>query len=197
MMLFRPMISNMRLTTLAGVVIGCCVAVSATSQGLNVSQRSKPAPAIAMAPPSLAARVADPSQITAFPIVATQPADGPTLQALIQSINPLWAIPVASFSAIRERPVFSPSRRPPVSANAASVEPARLALANPRPPFALIGAVAGEGDGIGIFLDPATKNVVRLKTQESHLGWTLNAVKGREATLQRGGEIVVLEIPNP
>ena len=60
-----------------------------------------------------------------------------------------------------------------------------------------VGAVAGETDGIGIFLDEATKDIVRLKTGESHSGWTLSLVKGREATLQKGAEIEVLEIPNP
>jgi hypothetical protein len=116
---------------------------------------------------------------------------------LTQSINPLWVIPVASLSAIGNRPIFWPSRRSVRSASPASVEPGPLPLANQRPPFALIGAVAGETDGIGIFRDETTKNVVRLKTQESLAGWTLNLVKGREATLQRGGEIAVLEIPNP
>lgn len=195
MILFRPMISNMRLATLVGLVIGCFVAVSATSQELNVNQQATPAPA--MDPRSLTARLADPIQNGAFSTVATQPAGGPTLQALIQSINPLWVIPIASLSAIRERPIFSPSRRPPISATIAPAQQVSLASQPLRPPFALIGAAAGENDGIGIFLDEATKGIVRLKTGESHAGWTLSLVKGREATLQRGEEIAVLEIPNP
>jgi hypothetical protein len=84
-----------------------------------------------------------------------------------------------------------------MTASPASVPPGPPALANQRPPFALIGVVAGETEGIGIFRDETTKNVVRLKTQESLAGWTLTLVKGREATLQRSGEISVLEIPNP
>ncbi len=195
MMFFRPMTLYVRLATLVGVVIACSGGVSATSQELNVDQ-STPAPA--MEPRSLTARVADPIPKRALPTTAaTLPADGPTLHALRQSINPLWVIPVASLSAVQDRPIFSPSRRPPISATIAPAQPVSLANQALRPPFALIGVVAGETDGIGIFLNEATKGIVRLKTGESDLGWTLNLVKRREATLQRGGEIAVLEIPNP
>jgi hypothetical protein len=190
MMFFRSMILYVRLAAWVGAVIGCSGGVSATSQELS---RSTAGPAVE--PPALTARVADPNQKSAVQTDAPLPAEGVTLQALTQAINPLWIIPVASLSAIRERPIFSPSRRRPASP--ASVQPGTLALANQGPPFILVGAVAGETDGIGIFLDQGMKNIVRLKTQESHAGWTLTLVKGREATLQRGGEIAVLEIPNP
>jgi hypothetical protein len=195
MMFFRPMLYA-RSATLVGLVIGCLVAVDATSaQELSVGEQSMPAPAVG--PRNLVGPVADSVQKSVFPMAATLPVDGSTLQALTESINPLWVVPIASFSAIRDRPIFSPSRRPAVNANPSSVQPGPLTLASQRPPFSLIGAVAGETDGIGIFLEEATKNIVRLKTQESHAGWTLTLVKGREATLQRGGEIAVLDIPNP
>jgi hypothetical protein len=83
-----------------------------------------------------------------------------------------------------------------VNADAVSALPEPLPLANQRPPFSLIGVVAGENDGIGIFLDQG-KSIVRLKTQDSYAGWTLSLVRGREATLRRGGEIAIFEIPNP
>ena len=49
----------------------------------------------------------------------------------------------------------------------------------------LVGAIAGETEGIAIFLDHTTKGTIRLKTGEGHLGWTLRQVKGREAILRR------------
>jgi hypothetical protein len=195
MMFPRPRILHGCLATLVGLVIGCSLGLSARSQETNLNQQTPPLPVVE--PPGLTAPVADPIQRRALPSATTLPANGPTLEALAQSVNPLWVIPVASLSAIADRPIFWPSRRPVRSASPASVEPGPLPFANQRPPFALIGAVAGETDGIGIFRDETTKNVVRLKTQESLAGWTLNLVKGREATLQRGGEIAVLEIPNP
>jgi general secretion pathway protein N len=114
------------------------------------------------------------------------------------SINPLWLVPIESLSAIQVRPIFSPSRRRAADLNPSLVQhgPSLVGQAL-RPALVLVGAVAGETDGIGIFLEGATKDIVRLKTGESHLGWTLSLVKGREATLQRGAEIEVLEIPNP
>ena len=108
--------------------------------------------------------------------------------------NPLWAVPIASLTATRERPIFSPSRRPP-----AVVAPQRLLRDNEpnRPLLALVGTVAAAPEGIAIFQDEKSKGIVRLRMGESHSGWTLTAVKAREATLLRGHETAVLVIPSP
>ncbi len=108
--------------------------------------------------------------------------------------NPLWAIPIASLTATRERPIFSPSRRPPAVA-----APQRLLRDNEpnRPLLALVGTVAAAPEGIAIFQDEKSKGIVRLRMGESHSGWTLTAVKAREATLLRGRETAVLVIPSP
>lgn len=107
--------------------------------------------------------------------------------------NPLWARPLNSLTATRQRPLFTPTRRPPPVA-VASAPPAAMMPAVTRPPLALVGAIAGERDGIAIFLDETTKSMVRLKTGESHQGWTLQSVQGREATLQSDRQSVVLAI---
>ena len=192
-MFFRSKLSYARVAALVGLIIGCCGTVSATSQALGIDRRATAGPA--MAPPDLPARVADPVAKSASETDVTSVRYGLTLQALTQTLNPLWIVPVASFSAIRERPIFSPSRRPAANDSPPPVESAPPPVANQRPALVLVGAVAGETDGIGIFLEPGTKNIVRLKTQESHAGWTLSLVKGREATLQKGSEIAVLQIP--
>ena len=57
--------------------------------------------------------------VTTVRVVAPPTAPAPE-RAL--SANPLWAIPLTQLSATRERPIFSPSRRPPPAAVAA--EPA-------------------------------------------------------------------------
>jgi hypothetical protein len=109
--------------------------------------------------------------------------------------NPLWGIPLASLTFTRDRPIFSSTRRaPPVSEKPIAI---KVPMAE-RPPLALVGAIAGDkNDGIGIFLDKATKRVIRLKTGESHMGWTLRLVKGREATLQMQQKIAVFALPTP
>jgi hypothetical protein len=62
--------------------------------------------------------------------------------------NPLWAIPVSKLSATRDRPLFSPSRRPRTPTVAAAPAPLPAAVANPAPPEApsltLVGTIIGE-----------------------------------------------------
>ena len=64
-----------------------------------------------------------------------------------------------------------------------------------RPPLALVGAIAEEHEGIAIFLDETTKRIIRLKTGESHDGWTLRSVRGREVTLQKDHQTAVVGLP--
>ena len=108
--------------------------------------------------------------------------------------NPLWSIALASLTAERERPIFSATRRaPPPVIKPISVQ----APAAAQPPLALVGAIAGENDGIAIFLDGTTKGVIRLKTGESHAGWILQSVKPREAIFQKGQKSAILMLLYP
>jgi general secretion pathway protein N len=108
--------------------------------------------------------------------------------------NPLWSIPLASLTATRERPIFSPTRRPPPAvAKPTSVQP----FGGAQLPLALVGAIAGDVEGIAIFLDGITQGIIRLKTGESHAGWTLQAVKAREVILEKEQKTTVLALPNP
>jgi hypothetical protein len=111
----------------------------------------------------------------------------------IEQGNPLWAIPLSSLSATRNRPIFSPTRRRRWPIQNSSALPS---LAN-APPVALVGAIAGQDEGVAIFLNKTTKKAIRLKMGETHLGWTLRRVKGREVTLQHGNKSVILELPSP
>jgi hypothetical protein len=116
--------------------------------------------------------------------------------------NPLWALPLEQLSMTRERPIFSPSRRPPPPAPPTYVAP--VAVRQPikppepeRPAVSLLGTIIGTDDQIGVFLD-TTHNVVRLRVGEVHRGWALRLVKAREVTLAKDGEqAVVLELPPP
>ncbi len=113
--------------------------------------------------------------------------------------NPLWAIPLMQLSNTRERPIFSPSRRPPPPPSV-NPPPVVQVVARPppepeRPQLSLIGAVVSGSDGIGIFMENATKSIVRLRMGEAHRGWTLRSVQGRQATLEKDSETVVLAFP--
>ena len=101
--------------------------------------------------------------------------------------NPLWALPLEQLSITRERPIFSPSRRPPPPpATYVAPVPVRQPAKPPeqeRPAVSLIGTVIGPDVQIGVFLENATQNVVRLRLGEEHRGWVLRLVNAREVTL--------------
>jgi general secretion pathway protein N len=115
--------------------------------------------------------------------------------------NPLWAIPLAALSNTRERPIFSPSRRPPPPVAA----PVPVAKAPPPPKpapveraqLSLVGTIIGGDQSFGIFIDPSTNAALRLKIGEDFQGWTLRSVQGREATLERDQQITLLSLPPP
>ncbi len=133
---------------------------------------------------------------------SSAPARSPVLTESVPSGNPLWAIPVRSLSATRERPLFAPTRRPPppvVAYQPVSAPPPPPKPAEPETPrLSLVGTIAAGAEGIGLFLDPANGSaVLRLKTGEAHNGWVLREVRRREATLQKGFQIAVLKLPRP
>jgi|SRR5215510_1084315 len=115
--------------------------------------------------------------------------------------NPLWSIPVKTLAATRDRPIFSPSRRPPPAPVIAAPQVLPAPVSKPtepeRPPLTLVGTVAGEQEAFGIFLDQTANKIVRLRLGDDHLGWILRQVRGREVMLQKDGETTFLALPPP
>jgi general secretion pathway protein N len=152
------------------------------------------------APPGL-------GQIEQFPIlpraappgqpIVTQPAGAPAATG-----NPLWAVPLRTLSATRERPIFSPSRRPPPAAIVVApaeptAQPPRPVVAE-RPALALVGTIVGEGERIAIFYNTATRATIRLRLGETDdAGWKLVSVDARTSLLEKGRESVTLALPAP
>ena len=105
-----------------------------------------------------------PSSVTPPPVDMLQTA--PTQQSPQPrelSGNPLWAIPLSSLSATRERPLFTPSRRPPAAAIAGPPRVDPVAATPPtepeRPRLMLVGAIVGDQGGIAIFVDQTTNDI--------------------------------------
>jgi general secretion pathway protein N len=113
--------------------------------------------------------------------------------------NPLWAIPLSSLAVTRERPLFLPSRRPPVAPAVAGppVVVVPRPVEDPRPELTLVGAIAGETEGFAIFIDLRSNALVRLRTGQEHAGWTLSSVKGREVTLAKDRDTIAFVLPAP
>lgn len=117
--------------------------------------------------------------------------------------NPLWQIPLAFLKVTQERPIFSVSRRPAPLAVVAPLEKPSLPLppAQPpepdQPPLSLIGIIHREDAGIAIFQSANTGGITRLKIGESYAGWSLSALKPREAIFNNGDRRATLGFPLP
>lgn len=138
---------------------------------------------------------------TVVQVVVAPPAPVAPVSERVLSNNPLWAMPLAQFPVTRDRPIFSPSRRPPPTAVAPAVIPKMVVIPKPREPerpqLTLVGTIAGDEEGFGIFLDQSTKAVLRLKVGEDFQGWKLRSVQGRETALERDQQVVTLVLPQP
>jgi hypothetical protein len=117
--------------------------------------------------------------------------------------NPLWAIPLKDLSDTRERPIFSPSRRPPpppvVEKPYVPPPPPRVETKPPPEPLmlSLLGTIAGDSAGVALFMETGSQEVVRLRIGEAHQGWVLRSVHGREAMLEKGDRKETLALPSP
>ena len=138
---------------------------------------------------------------------AVEPAAGPGAPADEQVVpvlpspapltrgNPLWAVPLADLSATRERPIFSPSRRPPAPLVATVAKPASPVPPNPqRPPLTLVGTIVGETTRIGVFIEENTHNMVRLSIGAGHEGWILRLVTAQGVRLEKSDQAVTLTL---
>jgi general secretion pathway protein N len=112
--------------------------------------------------------------------------------------NPLWGIPIELLNVTRERPLFSPSRRPPASA--ARSAPVKIVgtvrpVAAPKPALNLVGTVAGNREAYAVFVNTTTHSIVRLRMGEGEDGWVLRSVGEREVILYKDDRTEVLQLP--
>ncbi len=138
---------------------------------------------------------------TAAPATIDAPVTASPAKDRVPSANPLWEIPLSQLSGTRDRPIFSASRRAPAPAVAARATIAKALTPPPkvpeRPQLSLVGTIASDEEGFGIFLDQATKTALRLKVGEDHRGWKLQSIRGREVTLEKDQQSAVLSLPSP
>ena len=115
--------------------------------------------------------------------------------------NPLWGIPLKRLSATRDRPIFSPSRRPPPAAIPVAAVAPSLPVQAPkqreRPQLSLIGTIVSGDDGFAIFVDQTTKTPLRIRLGADYQGWMLRQIEARSVTLQKGEEVAMLSFLEP
>jgi len=182
------------------LLLATALAAPAATLALPTDAPDPSAPQRADAPPisSVWEQPATPAPV----IIAPTPEPQPPAPQRTLSPNPLWEIPLFKLSTTRERPIFSPSRRPPPVVIAAPQTPPapppspKLPRVE-RPQLSLVGTVSGDDERFGIFVDQTTKAALRLRIGEDYQGWKLRAVQGREVTLEYEQQSAILTLPQP
>ena len=161
------------------------VSDNALDAGFNDSTRPSGPPAI--------------SPVPVEPVTTVHIVPAPAVPARTPSANPLWGVPLNQLSGTRDRPIFSPSRRPPPAAavEAAPIKPPPRKKEIEPPELSLVGTIASGDEGFGIFIDQSTKMALRLKVGEDYQGWKLRAIQGREVTMEKDERAAVLTLPQP
>jgi len=193
-----PITSRHRATLI--LLLATALAAPAATLALPTEAPDPSAPQRVDAPPisSVWEQPATPEPVI---VVATPEPQPPAPQRTL-SPNPLWEIPLLKLSTTRERPIFSPSRRPPPVVIAtpptppAPPPPPKLPRVE-RPQLSLVGTVSGDDERFGIFVDQTTKAALRLRIGEDYQGWKLRAVQGREVTLEYEQQSAILTLPQP
>jgi hypothetical protein len=185
------------LTFLFAIALGVPASTLALPSGVPDADASPPRRAYSPTVTSIWDQPETPS-----PVVIVRPPElPPERPERTPNANPLWEIPLASLSNTRERPIFTPSRRPPPPAVATT--PAHEPPPPPhpyraeRPQLSLVGTVGGDDESFAIFVDQTTKAALRLKIGEDYQGWKLRSVQGREVTLERDAQTAILSLPQP
>jgi hypothetical protein len=171
----------------------CCLGASVV---LAIAFGGVQSPAFAATEP-MASGVEMPDAVPSY--VASAPASivRPDSRQSMSPGNPLWGVPLRVLTQSRDRPLFSPSRRPPpVAVIAAPIVAAPPPPAAPdHPLLTLVGTVVGGRNSIAIFIDQASKSVIRLRIGQNHDGWVLRSVHERDTVFDDRSREATLALP--
>jgi general secretion pathway protein N len=161
-----------------------------------------PATAVALTTPSITDLSNDEAETLRPSPSPAAPRTPPAVQVQVgpsPSANPLWGIPLKHLSNTRDRPIFSPSRRPPppaVVATPVAVAPPPPKPKDPEQPnLVLLGTIVNGEDGYAIFMDQAKKTPVRVRIGSSYDGWVLHGIKSGIAALEKAKDSAILTLP--
>lgn len=105
------------------------------------------------------------------------------------AINPVATQPLAGLSATRERPLFSPSRRPPAPPPPPVVAQDYFPPAAGPPSLTLYGVVV-DRDGAQALVRKTGGKVIRLRVGDDIDGWTVAGIGSRRLALSLEGRSV-------
>jgi type II secretory pathway component PulC len=108
--------------------------------------------------------------------------------------NPLAAQSLERLSATVDRPLFSPSRRPPPEPVAQGPEPA--APPAPPPNLVLSGIVTDGQSARAVVRVGAEKKILRAQIGDNIEGWTVSQIEGRTLVLSLDGRFATFTLFN-
>jgi hypothetical protein len=126
---------------------------------------------------------------------ATLAADAPAEDSSgVTLSNPLAAQSLERLSATVDRPLFSPTRRPPAPSFARTPEP--LAPAAAPPDLVLSGIVMDGERAHAVVRVGAEKKILHAQIGDDIGGWTVSQIDGRELVLSLDGRFVTFTLFN-
>jgi general secretion pathway protein N len=115
--------------------------------------------------------------------LAAEPVDPSGAPSAATLANPLASLPLESLSATRDRPLFTPSRRPPPPPPAAPVVRAVEATPVPPPSVVLLGIVTESNEARAMVRSDPSGKVVRARLGDEIGGWKVTQIEPRRLVL--------------
>ncbi|HTO85830.1 MAG TPA: hypothetical protein VMQ73_26660 [Methylomirabilota bacterium] len=145
---------------------------------------------------ALGARVYDEWLELQEPVAIDAPPAAATVAVPAATDAPIAPPTPASFAAILERPLFSPTRRPPAAAPAPAPTPEAAAPAPPAPPidFSLTGIVISDGSRVALVQMQGDNHVVHVAEGGEVDGWKAVTIEPERAVFRRGDDEQVLAL---
>ena len=101
------------------------------------------------------------------------------------------------FRAMVERPLFSPTRRPPPPPVALTPLDAPSLPAPPPPNLALSGVITGRGGGVALLRRPQDAAPIHVALGGTVDGWTVAEIRPRAIVLRRDARSFTVDLPTP
>lgn len=121
----------------------------------------------------------------AWPTLAAAQAPGAKIDPAAAPLSPLAAQPLARFSVTRDRPLFSPTRRPPAPPPAVAAPPPPPPP--PPPTVVLLGVVMDGDDAHALVRTDPTAKIRRLRIGDEVGGWKVGQIEARKLVLLLNG----------
>jgi general secretion pathway protein N len=127
--------------------------------------------------------------VSSAPCALAQPSEQPTGTLA----NPLEAQPLDRLSATRERPLFSPTRRPIPPPPPPPPEAAPVAVV-PQPPNVQLFGIVVDDEGARAIVRSGAEKVDRVQIGDDIGGWKVSQIEGRRLVLSLDGRFATFTL---